>query len=400
MLDDYPIPAAIPLPDAARVPADPLGDEPSATDSFGRAMRHDGWTPGRQRRFLEFIADGHTVDHAAQMVGLTATSAYALRRRPAGAGFALGWRAANLVARDHLADTMLARALHGSTETITRPDGSTVERHRLNDRLGLQLLAQLDRQAEAAATPGAVGEAAAARLVAGDFETYLDLVAGAAGPARAGLFLAARTDAAADLADIAALARADRARRALPDGTGDDLDPAERHRWTAEQWARAEAAGLIALAPPPPEPAPEPEPEPAAAAGASQLPQLVTDAAAQEAFERNVWWSSEADDYRTHFPPPDDFLGDEQGSWGDDDYERALSDEERALLDLPEYDPDRPWLEAAAERDAWFAANAVTVDDDPAPDPAPDPVAGAAAEAVTWAAPSAGETGTPPSPAR
>ncbi len=355
-----------------QAPGEAIGEEPHADDMYGRAMRHDGWTPPRQRRFLEFIADGHIVDHAARMVGLSATSAYAFRRRPAGAAFALGWRAANLVARDHLADTMLERARNGTTETITRDDGSTVERHRVSDRLGLQLLARLDRQADAASA----ADATAAQLVAGDFDPFLDLVGDDAGAARAGLFLAARSDADAALADLAALARADRIRRAAPPGDVADLDPAARHGWTAEQWCRAEAAGIVGLAP---EPAPEAEPAPPATS--SQLPQLDPAAATLPTFLEPVWWSEEAGEYRTHFPPPDDFDGVEDGVWDQDDYERPLSPSELSQIGEGDDDAEARLEQAYAERTAWFAAQA----------PQAPPV---------FADPVAAEPGTPPPPAR
>ena len=96
-----------------------------------RAQRYDGWTPDRQRAFLEAIAEGHTVGSACALVGMAPSSAYALRRRAAGAAFALGWRAATLLAREKVADTLLARAIDGQVETITRPDGETITRHRV-----------------------------------------------------------------------------------------------------------------------------------------------------------------------------------------------------------------------------------------------------------------------------
>lgn len=370
--DDGIVASSAALPHTTAIP---LGDEPHADDMYARAMRHDGWTPPRQRRFLELVADGHIVDHAARMVGLSATSAYAFRRRPAGAAFALGWRAANLVARDHLADTMLERARTGTTETITRDDGTTIERHRISDRLGLQLLARLDRQAEVASA----AEATAAQLVAGDFDPYLDLVGADASPARAGLFLAARCDGDAGFGDLAALARADRARRAAPAQDVADLDPDARHGWTAEQWCRAEAAGIVALAPEPAAPAPSP-----------QLPQLRAAEASVDSDEP-VWWDHGAGEYRTHFPPPDDFEGTEHGHWSDDYYERDLSSEECRMMGVEDNDPDAVLDRACAERAAWFA-KAMPAAADPAPrNPAP-------LYATEQADPA--DPGTPPPPAR
>ena len=43
---------------------------PAATDSRGRALRHDGWTPDRQCAFLKLVSQGHTVNAACDIVGL------------------------------------------------------------------------------------------------------------------------------------------------------------------------------------------------------------------------------------------------------------------------------------------------------------------------------------------
>ena len=318
-----------------------------------RAPRHDGWTPDRQRAFLEAIAEGHTVGSACRIVGMAPSSAYALRRRAAGAAFALGWRAANLLAREKVADTLLARAIDGQVETVTRPDGETVTRHRYDNRLASTMLARLDRFADAEA-----GEAThqAARLVAAEFDGFLDLIERDCGPARTGVFLAARIagDADPDLAAVLSLARADRwlrtGRGAAAEVDTHDLDPDARAGWTAEQWARAEAAGMIAFT------------APDGTARHAPLSPLHPgpDAAADE--DQPVWWDDIEQRWRTRFPPPDDFFGDEEGDYGDEGYERSLSDTERYLLDAEE----RAVREAMriaqeAERDRWFNELAAAV---------------------------------------
>jgi len=344
------------LIDAAQVP-DHL------RDAKGNHLRHDGWTSDRRRDFLAHLADGHTVEDACRLVGKSPSSAYALRRRADGAAFALGWRAATLVARDHLADTMLHRALNGVTDTYTRADGTTVERHRHDNRLGTTLLRRLDNQADAA-TPGG---AAAARLVAGDFDAFLDLVAADAAPARAGLFLAARLEGQGALAPpdalapLFALARADRFARTRAGTAGQvdtaDLDPAARANWTPDQWLRAEAAGLVALAP---DPADAPREEPPS----PPLPPL-EDAPP-------VWWDEHFDEWRTAFPPPPGFTGHEVGEWDRDDYHRALSAEEADVADAHRRLAQARRREAeVAERDAWFARAADDVATASHPDPAP-----------------------------
>ncbi|WP_141397050.1 hypothetical protein [Sphingomonas ginsenosidimutans] len=357
--------ATQPPPDPAPAPAALL---PDTTPS----RRADGWSAANQRTFLAAIAEGHGVDAACAQVGLSATSAYAFRRSAKGAAFALGWRAATLVARDVVADTLMVRALHGQVDTYTRADGVTVTRHRHDNRLAMTLLARLDRQVESA--PDA--DVRAARLVAQEFDAFLDLVDRDGGPAQAGLFIARRSvglgdllDAAGedtapahDLAPLFALAAADRLVR-TGHATADevpaaDLDPAQRASWTAEQWARAEAAGLLRLAPPaPPAPSPTPPPIPPA-------PQLSQHSPAP--FPRvpppdpePVWWCDEEDAWRTSFPPPPGFFGEEEHEPTHFEYERALTPEEEAVMGPGPDHRDAPAMAVlAAARDAWFTKRA------------------------------------------
>ena len=356
----------------ARLPAAGQPPELNAhTEPTPPPGRHDGWTPDRQRTFVEGIAGGDTVEQACRRVGLAVSSAYALRRRANGAAFALAWDGARLLAREALADTLLTRALEGQEETITRADGSTVTRYRHDNRLAQHMLHRLDRFADAAS---ASAHGTAARLVAGEFDAFLDLLGTHAAPARAGLFLGTRlapdtvegeSNTRADLAPVLALARADRYLRTRAAHAADvdvaDLDPADRAAWSAEQWTRAEAAGLVALAPPPSTPAPLAESacEPPLPPLRPDLPEYVSPADRPNP----VWWCDEADAWRTRFPPPDFFMGEEDGEWGDPDYQRELDDEEIEQLERPHriQSAVRHITEGRA-RDAWFA-DAARVDD-------------------------------------
>ncbi|OYX37657.1 hypothetical protein [Sphingomonas sp. 32-62-10] len=337
-----------------------------------RAERADGWTPDRQRSFLTAVAEGHTVEAACRLVGLTHQSAYAFRRRAAGATFALGWQAATLLARDKIADVLLARALDGQVETITRPNGETISRHRYDNRLASAMLARLDRLADGLSNDGTHH---AARLVAQEFDAFLDLVDRDEGPARAGLFLglrAAGEASDADLAPIIALARADRWCRtgtALAEEVPvADLDLADRAGWTADQWQRAEAAGLVALAA---------SPDEHGRAGISmrgdpQLPQLYDleddefEADDDDAFAEDpgfcgyeVRWCEHNARYRTDFPPPPDFDGDEDGSFGDENYERDLTEAEMAAYLVREKaEREEMMAEGRAAAQAYFFGGA------------------------------------------
>lgn len=376
-----PTPARLPAPS---LPADaqPPANQPHAPDAHAGPTpptgRHDGWTPDRQRTFVEGIAGGDTVEQACRRVALTVSSAYALRRRANGAAFALAWDGARLLAREALADTLLTRALEGQEETITRADGSTVTRYRHDNRLAQHMLHRLDRFADAAS---ASAHGTAARLVAGEFDAFLDLLGTHAAPARAGLFLGTRlapdtldgeNTAHADLAPVLALARADRYLRTRAAHAAEvpvaDLDPAGRAQWSAEQWTRAEAAGLVALAPPPP---------PAQSACEPPLPPLrpdLPDYVSPADRPDPVWWCDDADAWRTRFPPPDFFMGEEDGEWGDPDYQRELDDDEIEQLERPHriQSAVRHVTEGRA-RDAWFADAARVADfDDEQPD-TPEP---------------------------
>ena len=336
------------------------------SDTETTSRRTDGWSAANQRAFLEAIAEGHGVDAACARVRLSATSAYAFRRTAKGAAFALGWRAASLVAREVVAETLLVRALDGQTDTYTRADGTIVTRHRHDNRLAMGLLARLDRQVESASD----SDAMAARLVAQEFDAYLDLVGQDGAAARAGLFLARRSGAldpaggdAPDLAPLYALAAADLFARTghatAAEVPVDDLDPAARQHWSAAQWARAEAAGLVAFA----AGTRTPGTSDAAPHSASE-PQHSQHSPSDEP----VWWDDDAEEWRTFFPPPDDFDGVEDDDPASPDYERSLTEAEEAMMGGP---PDHHDAATVArltiERDVYFG-----VDQPPSLSPPPN----------------------------
>ncbi len=76
--------------------------------------RHDGWTPQRQRAFLEVLADTGSVTAAAQAVGLSPSSAYRLRRRADARAFDAAWDAALERALALLVPAAIDRALNGT----------------------------------------------------------------------------------------------------------------------------------------------------------------------------------------------------------------------------------------------------------------------------------------------
>lgn len=107
------------------------------------AGRVDGWSAGRQAAFLLHLADHGLVADAARCVGMSLSSAYALRRHVRGYGFALGWEAALLVARRIVADNLLAAAIRGEEARWIRAEGET-RYTRQNVKLSLALLDRAD----------------------------------------------------------------------------------------------------------------------------------------------------------------------------------------------------------------------------------------------------------------
>jgi len=266
------------------------------------------WTPKLQRDFLEQVATTGSVTISAARVGMSPAAAYQLKQRPAGAAFRLGWAAAVLIARGRLADELLDRAIWGHEETTTimrEEDRSFVKRRRTDARLGLAMLARLDRMVE---TRARAGEEMLAQVIAGDWTGFLTLF---------------------DAAEAA--------RTATPAGDASETAPDSPDADRAEGMAAALALWLAGR---------DNRTNPLAAlwrgsAIADEVAQFSDDfdddidveqTPEEEAAEMTVWHDDERGEWRTNFPPPEDFLGIEEGQFGDETYERTLdTDEEEAM---------------------------------------------------------------------
>ena len=274
------------------------------------------WTGPNQRRFLETLAQTGVVRVAAKAVAMSAQAAYEFRTRAAGRVFALGWLAAILLSRDRLVDDLMERAFMGQEDEMVRdPDNNRLVRKRTDNRLGMGMLGRLDRMVEAVSGTGAgQGDAFAqsARLVAGDFERFLDLVEREGGGSEAGLFLATHAE-----PQTCAF------HYQLPQSSGDFVEDHD-----------AKDAGKQAL---------------------------LADATSPEgrAADLSVWWDDTVEDWRTDFPPPQDYDGEEQGSYGDDSYERTLTEAEAAVQNARQCVENQPYIDAAyTARAAFFAPDA------------------------------------------
>ncbi len=262
--------------------------------------RHDGWTPLRQRIFLESLSLSGMVRHAARAAEMSHEATYNLRNRQEGSAFRLGWDAALLLARAPVADRLMERALEGQEDVIVHDDdGRTRTRHRHDNRLALSLLARLDRFAE----EGHVAHADA-RLVAGAWEAFLVLVESAT---------------TAD-ADADALAQFLDARRPVVDADNNASGPC--------QFREGEVA-------------PDERED-------SFLDSYI------------VWWNKAAGEYRTNFPPPSGFDGFISGDFAtgyglNSDYERGLSPIEAAReTAINALEAAEKHAKAEAWRRAWF----------------------------------------------
>ncbi|MDR6832698.1 MULTISPECIES: hypothetical protein [unclassified Sphingopyxis] len=142
--------APIPAPDAALAPTpetspalDAHGHDPAAYNWVPvlKKRRKDGWSPDKQRAFVEALADSGSVATAAQRVGMSESSAYRLRRSPGAEAFDRAWSAAIDAAAKKLLDAAFERALVGSDEPVFDRDGNRVGRRlRQSDRLLMFLI--------------------------------------------------------------------------------------------------------------------------------------------------------------------------------------------------------------------------------------------------------------------
>jgi hypothetical protein len=290
------------------------------------AIRNDyRWTPACQRAFLEELACSGSVTQACVYVGKSPRSAYDLRFRRDGAALALGWDGAILLARIVVADQLMDRALEGYEEVSVKQDDGSRVRHKQDNKLGQNLLARLDRMADAQAVAGS--RAAQVQLVLQDFEAYLDLIERGGTGAAAALFCVAR-------------------------GSDDaQFDTDEQYEIECEL-AQISAA--------------EEEAEDVARAQRTQV--ILDMEPAEAAAQLEVWYDDYAKCWKTNFPAPDaagdltnmldnwDDADTEQSAFfGDEDYERTLTPQELTAHFAALANVRQPWIDAAIiARDAWF----------------------------------------------
>src|SRR5688500_17439588 len=123
------------------------GKPPSALDfePVAVAWRSDGWTPEKQRGFIEALADCGIVREAAARVGMTERSANYLRRRDGAASFARAWDAAIRFGASRIGSVAYERAVLGTVKPYFYRGRIVGEQRVYDNRLLLSLLAKAEK---------------------------------------------------------------------------------------------------------------------------------------------------------------------------------------------------------------------------------------------------------------
>jgi hypothetical protein len=118
----------------------PRGTLPDFAPVPRQRERFDGWTPQRQRGFIEALAETGSVKRAAHAVNMTPEGAYLLRRHPQGHEFRSAWEAALALGVQRLEDLAMDRALNGVEVPVYSYGKLIGSRMVYNDRLLMFLL--------------------------------------------------------------------------------------------------------------------------------------------------------------------------------------------------------------------------------------------------------------------
>ena len=115
--------------------SDPIPFEPAKL-----RPRHDGWTAEKQYRFIQALAESGCVDEACRRVGMSDTSAYALRIRPCGAAFRRAWDAALDCGIHRVEQRAIERSVNGVARPIFHKGEQVGEWRHYDERLTMFLL--------------------------------------------------------------------------------------------------------------------------------------------------------------------------------------------------------------------------------------------------------------------
>lgn len=120
---------------------------PPSFDPVPIRARHDGWTTGRQVRFIAALAASKSVQAAANAVGMRRETAYRLRRRPGAASFAAAWDKIMEQRSAGFTDPSVAwrRGFFGVVDPIVHGGRLVGLKHRYDNEALLKLLRRYDR---------------------------------------------------------------------------------------------------------------------------------------------------------------------------------------------------------------------------------------------------------------
>jgi hypothetical protein len=102
--------------------------------------RRNGWTPGRQRIFLDCLSECGCVARAARAVGMSPRSAYRLLESDGAESFAEAWDQAIARGIEKLRADAIDRAIRGAWVPIVRKGRIVRQEFRHKDRLAIALL--------------------------------------------------------------------------------------------------------------------------------------------------------------------------------------------------------------------------------------------------------------------
>lgn len=116
-------------------PLHPDNIAPAFTPVPMQRRRHDGWTPERQRAFIEVLSVAGQIAEACRAVGMSRKSAYMLAERPGAESFAAAWGAALMSGQQRMLDQLMERAMGGVTTIIVKRGGAVEIGHGPDGRL-------------------------------------------------------------------------------------------------------------------------------------------------------------------------------------------------------------------------------------------------------------------------
>ena len=126
-------------PQSARLPVR-TGQLPDFQPVPRKGERHDGWTPERQRAFIEALADTGSVHAACRAVDMSQRGAYHLRRQPGAESFREAWQTALDLGVQRIEDVAMDRALNGMDVPVYSYGKLVGQRTVYNDRLLMFML--------------------------------------------------------------------------------------------------------------------------------------------------------------------------------------------------------------------------------------------------------------------